>query len=242
MNERIREALYRLKRSVRRRTLVRRERETFHVGGQTLTIVDRYDLVLPWRSSRMLMVPEAGVFYSNVPLFSFCHRLLCLDYCVPPLRARGKAFYRRMLVLGCGGGAVPHWLLGEYPHVTVDVVELEQALIDICKKHFLKRWERSPRLVFHCIDASAYEAPAGSYQFIFCDIFAGDKVPPFVKDVRFLQKLHTLLSPRGILVVNCGFGMRNVRDIRDVLVTLFPKVRTVERHPGGTQVLVAVKE
>ncbi len=242
MNGRLKEAFGRLKRKVRRKTIVRRERETYHVGGETLVIVDIYDLVFPWRRSRMLAIKGTNVFYSNVPLFPFCHRLLCYNYCIPPLRTRHKTFYKRMLVLGCGGGAVPHWLLGEFSQVTVDVVELEQGIIDICKEHFLKKWERSGRLSFYCMDASAYEAPADSYQFIFCDIFAGEMVPPFVKDVRFMQKLHKLLSSRGILVVNCGFGMHNIKDIRSVLNVLFPKVMTVKRYPRNTQVLVAYKE
>ncbi len=241
MKERIKSVLQKLEREIRRRAILLRRRKAVQVGDTTLLVVDRINLIFFWRSSRKLSVAGAKILYSKVPLFPFNHRLLCVNYCVPPLRSKDKAFYQRMLVLGCGGGALPLWLLNEYPQVTVDVVELSQEIIAISKEYFLKKWEGSDRLIYHCIDANDYEAPAETYQFIFCDIFNEATVHPLVTGTDFAKKLHTLLSPQGILVINCGFGQEGLEKAKAVYSKIFDNIEVVKRDPRATQVLVARK-
>ncbi len=239
MRDSVRFALLKWKWRIRRKTIIRCHRKPFVVGGQPLLLEDRIDLVRPWRSSRVLSVPGTNVFYSSLPLFAFSHRLLSYQYCIPVLRTRERAFYRRMLVLGCGGGAVPRWLLEEYPLATVDVVEWHAEMIAICREYFLKRWEGCPRLHYHCTDARDYEAADNSYQFIFCDLFDKIELAPVVTETVFARKLHSLLCDEGILVINCGW--HHLAEVRRVYGEYFSNMKKMRRDPNTTQVVVARK-
>ncbi len=228
-----------LKEEIQRRTTIRCHRHTFIAGGQTFMLEDKINLLLPWRSSRIMSIPGTGFYYSDIPLFPFSHRLLCYDYCVPALRANDKSFYERTLVLGCGGGTIPLWLLKEYPRATVDVVELYPEMIAICREYFLKRWEGSGRLTYHCTDARYYEAPAENYQFIFCDLFDKVDLAPVVTEADFALKLHTLLATNGMLVINCGWN--HLADVCRTYGMLFENIDVLKREPFATQVVVARK-
>ncbi len=240
MKEKIKLAWLRLKYKIRRKTILQRNKKVFHVGGQTLIITDIIDLLFFWRSSRLLSVAGTGIFYSNIPLFPCYQRLMCYNYCVAALQNNKKDFYKKVMVLGCGGGAMPLWLLKRYPQATVDVVELFPEIIEISKAYFLKKWENSNRLFYHCIDARDYEAPAENYQFIFCDLFDGKDLAPVVTEQDFAKKLHSLLCVNGVLVINCGFF--HLGKVRRVFQDFFSHIEIVKRDYHSTQVLVMIKE
>ncbi len=239
MKRQSRSTLRRMKTRLHRMFMSQRFRKVFHVEGQTLVLIDHYDFLFPWRSGRMLAIGGTNKVYSMVPLFPLRRRPLCFDYCLPPMRTKKKTFFHRALVLGCGGGAIPQWLLREYPDIEVDVVDMSEKIIKICRKYFLPKWNDSPRLHYHCTDARVYEAPTDTYQFIFCDLFDGEHLAPVVTDHDFAKKLYSILSPEGILVVN--YGWHNDEDVLACYSSAFSQIERVPRSPDHTQVLVMRK-
>ncbi len=214
-------------------------RETFSVDGTRLIVEDRIPVLSPWRGERILRIAGTNAFYSAVPLGPARHRLLCYNYCEDALRAQRQRsdYYRHALVLGCGGGAVPGWLLGTYRSLSVDVVERSPEIIDVCRTYFLKRWERSDRLRYYCMDARDFKPPEYPYQFIFCDLFDGENLAPLVYNREFSEKLHDMLCGDGLLVTNCGLD--ELIDVQQVYRTLFRYLQIVERKSWQTQVIKA---
>ncbi len=210
----------------------------FTVEDARLIVEDIITIFLPWRSTRLLMIAGTNAYYSEVPLFSSRHRLLCYTYCADALKKRKPSFYKHALILGLGGGTVPRWLLEEYPSLSVDVVDYSAQIIAVCKKYFLQKWENSDRLKYYCTDAQAYEPPAYQYQFIFCDLFDGEKLVPCVYSPDFAKKLRTMLCDDGLLIINCGWS-DHLQEVQDAYRKEFAHLQLVDREPWQTDVIEA---
>ncbi len=212
-------------------------RKSFVVDGTRLLVEDQIPLLAPWKAERFLWIEGTSAYYSVVPLFPFRHRLLCFTFCEDAVKTMDPQTLKNALVLGCGGGGVPRWLLEEYRHLTVDVVDRSPEILDICQTWFLKRWNHSERLLYHCQDAKDYEAPDAAYQFIFCDLFDGENLAPLVYDPAFAIKLRRMLCDDGILMINCGF--HHLQEVLDLYQLLFENVEIVNREPWQTEVVRA---
>ncbi len=202
-----------------------------------MLVEDRIYAFSPARSERILRLAGTGIYYSVVPLDPYQHRLLCYEYCDDALELRPFDFYRHALVLGCGGGAIPRWLLEKYPDLTVDVVDRSAKMIEVCRTYFLFRWEDSDRLRYICTDAKEYEPPEEPYQFIFCDLFNGTDLAPFVYTGDYAVKLRQMMSDDGILAINCGWG--HLPEIEEAYRSAFAYVENVKRPSWQTEVVRA---
>ncbi len=223
--------------NLRRGTCLCIRRETFDVGNARLVVEDVIDIFFPWKSTRMLLIADTNAFYSEVPLFNCSHKLLCYNYCEDALKLRDKYFFRHALVLGCGGGAIPRWLLSEYPSITVDAVDYSQAVIDVCREYFLNKWDDSDRLNYYCVDAQDFDQPDFQYEFIFCDLFDGENLVPFVYSQGFAKKLRSLICDDGILVINCGW-MEHLDDVIKAYHPEFAYLTDIKRNPWQNDVLI----
>ncbi len=213
-------------------------RKTFTVGDTRLIVEDALNIFLPWRSTRLLLIAGTNAFYSEAPLFSFQHRLPCYTYCADVLKLRKPDFYRHALVLGCGGGTVPRWLLEEYPDIRVDVVDYSPEILAVCQEYFMQKFKDSDRLQYFCADARDFTPPADPYQFIFCDLFDGESLVPFVYDESFARKLKGILSADGLLLINCGWE-ETQNEVRKAYQPVFTHLKNIDREPWQTQVLLA---
>ncbi len=212
-------------------------RKVFKAGGRRLIVEDLINLSKPLRSSRILMVAGTNVYYSEVPLLPFSHRLLCYRYCADVLKKRESSFYRHALVLGLGGGAVPRYLLETCPSLSVDVVDYSSKIISVCKKYFLHKWEGSDRLHFYCKDAREYTSPGYQYQFIFCDLFDGDDLVPFVCDPDFAARVLDMISDRGILLINCGWT-DHLQKVQETYQSAYTRLRMTDEKPRQIEIVL----
>ncbi len=226
-------------RKLHRRMFEYEKREEFTVDGTSLIVEDRLNTFMPWSSERILWVAGTDAYYSVAPLCPAWHRLLCFTFCEDALKEKEPGFYHHALALGCGGGAVPRWMLEEYPALQVDVVDRSPEIIRICKKYFLYGWEDSSRLTFYCVDARDYDPPEYSYEFIFCDLFDGRELAPVVCEKNFAEKLSRMIADDGVLLINCGWG--HLEEVKQLYRGVFASVETVEREPGQTEVVRAQK-
>ncbi len=212
------------------------KKEEFTVGGTKLLVEDHIPVRAPLHAERILWIEGTNCYYSVVPLFSFRHDLLCFTFCEDELKKQNPDPFSHALVLGCGGGAVPRWMLETYPDVSVDVVDMSAEIIRVCKKYFVRKWARSKRLHFYCEDAAEYDPPAYTYQFIFCDLFDGESLAPVVCQSDFARKLARMAGEDGILIINCGWD--RLRKVQEVYRAWFTHIQVIPRDPWQTQVLL----
>ncbi|KAG6973772.1 hypothetical protein JG688_00003372 [Phytophthora aleatoria] len=118
----------------------------------------------------------------------------------------------RTLVLGLGGGCLAQYLHDNVPGIDVTACELDPTIVTVAEQYFgFKQDERMRVVVADALkyvaeQSSAAEKP--SFDSIIVDVDAkqhdvGMSCPPvsFVEDA-FLAHVHSLLAPRGVLLIN----------------------------------------
>ena len=112
----------------------------------------------------------------------------------------------RVLMLGGGGYCVPKHIISERPGASIDVVELDPGVTETARKYFAL--EDHPRMRIYHEDARTFlnrsqYSGIESYDVIFMDTFNSATVIPFqLATVEAGERLHSLLKPGGVLVVN----------------------------------------
>ena len=162
------------------------------------------DFVLPRDSSknkRELYLKNEDIFYSKIFLnqaktkpasYNYCRLILDLFFSKGP---------KRNLVLGGGGGAVSSMIANCYSKAQVEVIEVSNLMIEVAKKYFF-----SPARV-KFINQDAYDFvnhTKSKYDFIFVNIFVGEKLPDFFGTKEFIGSLNSILDRNGVLVINTG--------------------------------------
>jgi spermidine synthase len=118
----------------------------------------------------------------------------------------------KFLLIGLGGGALPHFLLHHHPEARIDAVEKEQLVIDLA--HDLFRLPRRDGLRIVQQDAFSFlrADPATGHHVAFLDIFGPGFMAPPLYDPELYRLLLERLSPDGILAVNLWSGDQAVYD------------------------------
>ncbi|MFB6105113.1 MAG: spermidine synthase [Halobacteriaceae archaeon] len=107
----------------------------------------------------------------------------------------------RVLFIGGGGFSTPSRYIAEYPNVTVDVVELDPAVIRVAKQYF--DVPDSPRLNIYQGDGRNFlESTNRTYDVIVLDAYRKDRVPFQLTTVEFMRLASNHLDSDGVLVAN----------------------------------------
>ncbi|PSQ58912.1 MAG: spermidine synthase [Halobacteriales archaeon SW_9_67_25] len=106
----------------------------------------------------------------------------------------------RVLFVGGGGFSGPKRFLSEYD-VTVDVVEIDPAVVDAAETYFGVR--ESDRLNVHIMDGREYlQKTDHTYDVVVLDAYRADRVPYHVTTVEFMDLVSSRLDADGVVVAN----------------------------------------
>ncbi len=134
--------------------------------------------------------------------------------------------WKKILVLGVGGGTVIELLHGQFPNVRITGVDIDSTIIDIAKKYFLSG--DIAYIYFSVADAKKFIRENNlKYDCIIIDIFIGNAVPDFVKTKAFLSDCKQKLSKKGALCINYLQDREykeKSEEFHQVLRSLFPTV------------------
>ena len=139
----------------------------------------------------------------------------------------------KMLLIGLGGGALPHFLLHHHPEARIDVVEKERLVIELAHGFF--RLPRCPglRIVNQDILSFLQTDPACGYDLAFLDIFGPGVMASALYEPRLYRLLLARMNPEGVLAINLWSGDK----------PLYHKaLRAVEEGSGGEVLGMAVKK
>jgi len=146
-----------------------------------------------------------------------------------------------ILVVGLGGGTIPTVLSELYPDTTIDVVEIDPAVVAVAKKYF--NYVDSPQSSIHVVDARVFIKRAGIrgalYDLVILDAFTGDYIPEHLMTVEFVAEAAGLLSERGVLVANT-FSTSALYDHESVTYnTVFTEFINFKMPNTGNRVIIA---
>ncbi|MDJ0738301.1 MAG: methyltransferase [Gammaproteobacteria bacterium] len=109
----------------------------------------------------------------------------------------------RVLLAGCGGGAIARWLHARAPEVAGDAVELSPTVARLAREYFDFPAPASSRWRLQVDDVRAFVARSGAaYDYILVDLEENQSTPDWVTGEAFLTASHRRLSPTGVLTLN----------------------------------------
>lgn len=111
---------------------------------------------------------------------------------------------RSIMIIGLGGGTLPEALSGLLPESTIDVVEIDPAVVRVAQRYF--HFKASDRVRVHEMDGRVYVKSAQRaqrrYDLVMLDAFDHEYIPEHLLTREFLQEVASLLGPRGVLAAN----------------------------------------
>jgi len=111
---------------------------------------------------------------------------------------------RRILAIGLGGGTLPQALAQVLPGCSIDVVELDPAVLRVAQRYF--GFRPSPAIRVHLQDGRVFVRHAirehSRYDMVLLDAFETDFVPEHLLTREFFQQLRSVLVDDGVLVAN----------------------------------------
>jgi spermidine synthase len=131
---------------------------------------------------------------------------------------------RSALILGLGGGTIPHLLTRKFGPVRIVGVERDPRVLRLARSAF--RVEQCTSEIVEA-DAFAFVSEAeGPFDYISVDLFSEGGIPRAAFGRPFLKDVKRLLSPGGLAAVNF-FKDRRAPDRVQRLERVFPRVEVV---------------
>jgi spermidine synthase len=129
---------------------------------------------------------------------------------------------RRVMLAGCGGGAIARWLHARAPEVRGDAIELSPTVARLAHEYFdFPAADRSNwRLVVEDVRKYLVDSDL-SYDFILVDLEENQATPGWLTETAFLRTCRDRLSPRGCVTLNlivddahtAGAALQRVRQV-----------------------------
>lgn len=109
-----------------------------------------------------------------------------------------------ILIIGLGGGTLPHTLEKLLPQADIDVVEIDPAVVRVAQQYFGFRPDAHVHVIIQ--DGRAYvrrmlRGPR-RYQLIMLDAYDSQYIPEHMLTREFLMQVRSLLTPDGIVAAN----------------------------------------
>jgi len=111
---------------------------------------------------------------------------------------------KKILIAGLGGGTLPLAFNDMFPEAEIDVVEVDQAVVNVAKGFFFFEENANMRVAVN--DARVFVKRAGilgeKYDFIILDAFGGDYIPEHLLTREFLEEVKAIMTEDAVLVAN----------------------------------------
>jgi spermidine synthase len=152
--------------------------------------------------------------------------------------------------LGAGGLTIPRYVEATRPGSRQQVIELEQALVDLVRENLPLPRGAGIRIRIGDAREGLSRLPAalsGSVDLLVSDVYSGAQTPAHLTTVEFYRAAASLLAPGGVLLVNVAdgsglaFARRQVATIREVLpeVIVLAEVQVLKGRRFGNLVIAA---
>ncbi|GAB3284446.1 spermidine synthase [Microbacterium lacusdiani] len=152
--------------------------------------------------------------------------------------------------LGAGGLTIPRYIEATRPGSRQQVIEIEQALVDLVRENLPLPRGASIRIRIGDARDGLSRLPAamaGSVDLLVSDVYSGAQTPAHLTTVEFYRAAARLLAPGGVLLVNVAdgsglaFARRQVATIREVLpeVVVLAEVQVLKGRRFGNLVIAA---
>ena len=150
---------------------------------------------------------------------------------------------RHALMVGLGGGTISNVLTELYPNLAIDLVEIDEAVVRVARDYFDFRESANTNVFIQ--DGRVFTRRARiqgkKYDLIILDAYTGDYIPEHLMTQEFLQDVHDLLTPDGIVVANT-FAISKLYDHESqTYASVFGDFINFKMRGTGNRVVIAAK-
>lgn len=108
---------------------------------------------------------------------------------------------KRVLMVGLGGGSIQKRFWQDYKDMTIEVAELDPAVVDVAKRFFAVREDARLRITVQ--DGRLFlRRTQQKYDMIILDAYFADSIPFHLATTEFVQLAKSRLAPGGVIVSN----------------------------------------
>lgn len=147
----------------------------------------------------------------------------------------------RILIIGLGGATLPMALHKLLPDAVIDSVEIDPAVVKVAQRYF--GYEIGPRQRVHVEDGRAFVEQAlqkgEHYDMVMLDAFDVNYIPAHLLTVEFLEQVHRLLSPDGVVVANSFAQSRMYERESATYDAVFGEFFNLRAGLEGNRVIIA---
>ena len=147
----------------------------------------------------------------------------------------------RGLMIGMGGGTISSVLTSIYPDLTLDLVEVDQAVVKVATDYF--GFKKTHQVDVHVTDGRVFARRAlrrkEQYDLIILDAFTGEYIPEHLMTVEFLENIKSLLTPSGVVIANTFSGSSLYHHESATYSAVFGPFFSLKMRGTGNRVIVA---
>ena len=147
----------------------------------------------------------------------------------------------RGLMIGMGGGTISSVLTSIYPNLTMDLVEVDPAVVKVATDYF--GFRKTHQIDVHVADGRVFARRAlrrkEQYDLIILDAFTGEYIPEHLMTVEFLENIKSLLAPGGIVIANTFSGSSLYHHESLTYSAVFGPLFSLKMPGTGNRVIVA---
>ena len=147
----------------------------------------------------------------------------------------------RGLMIGMGGGTISSVLTSIYPDLTLDLVEVDQAVVKVATDYF--GFKKTHQIDVHVTDGRVFARRAlrrkEQYDLIILDAFTGEYIPEHLMTVEFLENIKDLLTPGGVVIANTFSGSSLYHHESATYSAVFGPFFSLKMRGTGNRVIVA---
>jgi spermidine synthase len=111
---------------------------------------------------------------------------------------------QRILIIGLGGGSLPRALAKAVPEATIDVVDIDAAVVRVARQYF--QFVPGPRTTVYEADGRVFVRQAvhagKAYDLILLDAYDHEYIPEHLLTREFLLEVKQLLTAGGVVAAN----------------------------------------
>jgi len=150
---------------------------------------------------------------------------------------------RHAMMIGLGGGTISNVLTELYPKLTIDLVEIDEAVVRVARDYFDFRESANTNVFIQ--DGRVFTRRAKiqgkKYDLIILDAYTGDYIPEHLMTQEFLKDVHDLLTPDGIVVANT-FAISKLYDHESqTYASVFGDFINFKMRGTGNRVVIAAR-
>jgi len=143
-------------------------------------------------------------------------------------------------IVGVGGGTFVRYLRHYYPLMFMDLIEIDNDVIDVAKRHFSLEIDEAMQLYIR--DARQhFKKSKKTYDLIMLDAYNDENIPFHLTTIEFLFLVKSRLNPNGVIMANVWSSNTNqfFKSMIATYLKVFPNLYIFQDERGGNEIFIA---